>query len=189
MQDYDAESISSCQAAEDVELGSRSTSATIFTRMTPTIDLPTPTSDSFGFGGSSVSAHLWGRQAQLKHARSLDESQSDDPSQSDFSDNTLALGFDDDDAEFVGELESVYSAFADLSMSMSTSSAGGPVRLSTLYSTDDIMSDTESVMDPHLHAGPMCLPPTRARARMAVKFVPAPPTRTQWQRDRVGCRW
>ena len=165
MQDYDAESISSCQAAEDVELGSRSTSATIFTRMTPTIDLPTPTSDSFGFGGSSVSAHLWGRQAQLKHARSLDESQSDDPSQSDFSDNTLALGFDDDDAEFVGELESVYSAFADLSMS--TSAAGGPVRLSTVYSTDDIMSDTESVTDPHLHAGPVRPPPTRARAWMA----------------------
>ena len=159
VQSYGTDSILSCQAAEDVQLGSRSTSATIFTHetaMTPTIDLPTPSSATFGLGLNSVSAHLWGRQAQLKHDLSLDESQSD------FSGNTLphhGLGFDDEDAEFVSELESVYSAFADLSMS---SAGGGPVRLSTVFGTDDIMSDAESVTDPHLHSAPLRIPPPRA---------------------------
>ena len=164
----DADSISSCQAAEDVELGSRSTSTTIFTHetvTTPTIDLPTPLTDTFGFGFSSASAHLWGRQAQLKHNLSLDESQSD-PSQSDLSGNSLihpCLLIDDDDeddedAEFVSELESVYSAFADVS----SGSLGGAVRLSTVFGMDDIMSDAESVTDPHLHSVAVRIPPPRA---------------------------
>ena len=165
MESDDADSMLSSQAAEDLELPSRSTSATIFTHETvtaPTLDPPTPSSDTFGFGMSSVSSHLWGRQAQRKHGdRSLDASQSD------ISGNTLAhrgLGaFDDDDegdedAEFVGELESVYSAFADLSMDP----PGGAVRLSTVFGTDDIMSDTESVTDPHLHSVPVPIPSPRA---------------------------
>jgi hypothetical protein len=160
---FDSESVSSCQAAEDVEL--RSSNTTFFTYdsgtvTTPTIDLPTPTSESFGFGfGSSVSTHLWGRQAALKHDLSLDESHSA-PSQSDLSGNTPVrpgLILDDEDVEFVGELESVYSAFADLSMS----SAGGAMQLSTMFGMNDTMSDTESVTDPHLHSVPVRIPRPR----------------------------
>jgi len=151
---FDDESVSSCQAAEDVDL--RSSSVTFFTHdsgtvTSPTIDLPTPSSDTFDFGfNSTVSSHLWGRQAVLKHNLSLDDSHSA-PSQSDLSGNTPlhpGLILDDEDAEFIGELESVYSAFADVSMS----SAGGPMRLSTVFGMDDTMSDTESVTDPHLHS-------------------------------------
>src|SRR5258708_38396106 len=118
MESYDADSVSSCQAAEAMELGSRCTSATIFTHDTA-MSPPTPSSETFGLGLSSVSAHLWGRQAQLKPDLRLDTSQSDS-TQSESAFSGLG-GFDDEDAEFVGELESVYSAFADLSMS----SAGG----------------------------------------------------------------
>jgi hypothetical protein len=150
---FDSESVSSCRAAEDVELESRC--ATFFTHdsgtaTTPTMDLPTPSSDTFSFGfSSSISAHLWGRQAALKHDLSLDESHSA-PSQSDLSGNTpvrpgLIIDDDDDeddeDAEFVGELESVYSAFADRA-----------IRRNTVFGMDDTMSDTESVTDPHLHS-------------------------------------
>ena len=99
---------------------------------------------------SSVSSHLWGRQAQRKHGdRSLDASQSD------ISANTLAhrgLGAFDD--EFVGELESVYSTFADLSMGP----PGSAVRLSTVFGTDDTMSDMESMTDSHLHSVPVRIP-------------------------------
>ena len=92
MQMYDADSVLSSQAADDVELRSSTTSTTIFTHGTTT----SPT-----------------------------------------------IGDDDEDAD---ELESVYSVFADVSMS---SAAGGVLRLSTVFGMDDTMSDTESVMDPH----------------------------------------
>ena len=164
-ENLDSESISSCRAAEDVELGS--SSATFFTHdsetvTSPTIDLPTPSSETFSFGFSStISAHLWGRQAMLKHDLSLDESHST-PSQSDISGNTpirpgLIIDDDEDDdfedededAKFVGELESVYSAFADMNMG----SVGGAIRRNTMFGMDDdTMSDTESVTDPHLHS-------------------------------------
>lgn len=156
---FDSESISSCRAAEDVELGL--SNATFFTHdsgtvTAPTIDLPTPSSETFSFGlSSTVSAHLWGRQAVLKHhlSFSLDESHST-PSHSDVSGNTPVrpgLIIDDEDAEFVGELESVYSAFADMNMS----SAGGTIWCNPVFGMDDTMSDTESVTDPHLHSIPV----------------------------------
>jgi hypothetical protein len=171
MESFDTYTTSSCQAAEDV--GLQSSSATIFTHetgtvTTPTTNLPTPSSGSFGFGSSStVSAPFWGRQAKPeRHHRFDDEPQFEfDPSQSDISGGALVHGLstdgdgdddddDDDDgnAEFVGELESVYSAFADLSP------PGGAVRLSSVLGIDDIMSDTESVTDPHLHSVSMRIP-------------------------------
>jgi len=116
---FDVESVSSCQAAEDV--GLRSSSVTFFTHdsgtvTSPTVDLP-PSSETSGFAfKSTASAHLWGRQAVLKHDLSLNESYSA-PSQSDLSGNTPlrpGLILDDKVVEFVGELD---SAFADVSMS------------------------------------------------------------------------
>ena len=168
---FDSDSVLSCRAAEDVEL--RSSGTTFYTHdsetvTSPTTDLPTPSSETFSFGfGSTVSAHLWGRQASLKHSLSFDDSQSA-PSQSDLSGNTplrprLIIDDDyededDEDAEFVGELESVYSAFADMSMN----SPGGPTSHSSMFGMDDTMSDTESVTDPHLHSVSVHIPRPRA---------------------------
>ncbi len=169
---FDSDSLLSCRAVEDVDL--RSSGTTFYTHdsetvTTPTIDLPTPSSETFSFGfGSTVSAHLWGRQAMLKHDLSLDDSHSA-PSQSDLSGNTpfrpgLIIDdddedeYDDEDAEFVGELESVYSAFIDMSMN----SPGGATPHSSMFGMDDTMSDTESVTDPHLHSVSVHIPRPRA---------------------------
>jgi hypothetical protein len=166
MESFDTYSVSSWQATEDVEL--ESSNATIFTHetrtvTTPTTNLPTPLSGSFGFsyGSSTISAPFWGRQAQPKRDPRFDyEPQSE--FQSDLSGDALFQGLsidaddDDGDAEFVEELESVYSAFADLSPS------GEVMRLSTVFGMDDVMSDTESVTDPHLHSISICTPLPRA---------------------------
>jgi hypothetical protein len=159
---FDADSMSSCKAAEDVELDSNS--ATVFTHDTGTVptpitDLYSPSTATFGFN-STVSTHLWGRQAHLKPDLNSDESQSE-PSHSDLSGDALthqSMSIDDEDAEFVEELESVYSAYADVS----TSPSGVAMRLSTVLGMEDIMSDTESVTDPHLYSLSMRIPRPRA---------------------------
>ena len=116
------------------------------------VTIPTPSSEMFGFGFDSSLCTPVGETGCAKAHLSLDKSHSA-LSQSDLSrtcPSPWGLIIDDEDTKFIGELESVYSAFADVCISL----AGGPIQLSTVFGMDDTMLGMESMTDPQVWMSP-----------------------------------